>query len=208
MRDRFSFGFRLMGLLVIPTSVVFLVLTQTIDTSVLAFGEFSADKAALTAETLAAFALGMFAFSAYLYSLRAFYAMQNTKTPFLLNCFENGTNVVIALALFPALGVRGLALAWSIAYAIAAVATLVVLRRRLGPLDGRRITATVSRIVLASAVLAAVVWLLVTVLGTSTRGRAVVAVAVAVVVGGLAYLGSLFALRVDEVRGLRGLLRR
>ncbi len=208
LRDRFSYGFRLMGLLVLPTSVGFFVLTLTVDTDVLAVGEFSTASAALTADTLAAFALGMFMFSAYLYSLRSFYAMQDTRTPFLLNCFENGVNLVFALALFPSLGVRGLALAWSIAYVFGMVATLAVLRRRLGSLDGRRMAASVGRMLVACAVLAAVVWALVAGFGTSTRSRAVVVVTVAVLAGASVYFLALRMLRVDELRGLAGLLRR
>ena len=71
------------------------------------------------------------AFSVYLYTLRGFYALQDTFTPFWINAIENGVNIVLALALFPSLGVQGLALAWSGAYTVAAVISVVVLGRRV-----------------------------------------------------------------------------
>ena len=75
--------------------------------SILVRGGFDASDATVTADTLQAFALGLVPFSVYLYTLRGFYALQDTRTPFFVNAFENGANVVLALALFPALGVQG-----------------------------------------------------------------------------------------------------
>ena len=128
------------------------VLAGPIVNAVLHYGDFSARDATLTAETLAAFGIGLVFFSVYLYTLRSFYAMQDTRTPFLLNCIENGINIGFALALYPTFGVQGLALAWSIAYGISAVVSLFWLRRRLGSLEGRRSTRS-SRSCVASVVL-------------------------------------------------------
>ena len=58
--------------------------------SILVRGGFDASDATVTADTLQAFALGLVPFSVYLYTLRGFYAQQDTRTPFLVNAFENG----------------------------------------------------------------------------------------------------------------------
>ena len=54
---------------------------------------------AVTADTLRAFAIGLVAFSVYLYVMRTYTSMQNTRTPFVLNVVENGVNVATAFAL-------------------------------------------------------------------------------------------------------------
>ena len=100
-------GFRLMGLVVIPAAAILLVLARPIVNALLDYGSFTAKNGAATAQTLAWFAVGLFSFSAYLFTLRGFYAMQDTRTPFLLNCLENGINIAFALALVPALRRRG-----------------------------------------------------------------------------------------------------
>jgi len=41
----------------------------------------------VTADTLQAFAISLVPFSVYLYVMRAFYALQDTRTPFVLNAF-------------------------------------------------------------------------------------------------------------------------
>ena len=78
----------------------------------------------------------------YLYVLRGFYALRDTRTPFFINLVENGLTLLFAFVFVRGTdsGVQGLAWAWSLAYAIAAVVAFVVLRRRIGPFglpDGR-----------------------------------------------------------------------
>ena len=62
--------------------------------------------------------------------LRAFYTLQDTRTPFFLNCAENALNIVLAFVLVRSFGVVGLAVAYAIAYTVSAVAALVVLTDR------------------------------------------------------------------------------
>src|SRR3954452_22707928 len=154
LREQFAFGFRVMALVIIPSAVILMVLARPIVNALLHYGNFTSHSASLTAETLVAFGVGLFMFSAYLFTIRAFYSMQDTRTPFLLNCLENGVNVVLALALYPSLGVQGLALSWSIAYGVGAIASLVVMRRRIVRLEARRTVDLVLRVLVASALLA------------------------------------------------------
>ena len=58
------------------------------------------------------------------------------KAAFMLYALENGVNIVLAFVLYRPLGVRGLALSYSIAYTVAAFAALLVLRDR--PRNNRR----------------------------------------------------------------------
>ena len=201
-------GFRLMGLVVLPAAAILLVLARPIVNALLDYGSFTAENGAATAETLACFAIGLFAFSAYLFTLRGFYAMQDTKTPFLLNCIENGINIVLALALYPVFGVEGLALSWSIAYIVAMVVALEAMRRRLGRLEGRRMADTLARVLAASVVLGALAWGVSTVIGYATPGRAIVATAAALAIGGAGFLATLQVLHVGELSLLRDALRR
>ena len=68
---------------------------------VLVRGGFRPHDAAVTADTLQALAIGLVPFSVYLYTLRGFYALQDTFTPFLINAIENGVNVVLARRAVP-----------------------------------------------------------------------------------------------------------
>jgi putative peptidoglycan lipid II flippase len=208
LRAQFAMGFRLMGLVVIPAAAILAVLARPIVNALLDYGSFSARNGAETAETLAWFAIGLFSFSAYLFTLRGFYAMQDTRTPFLLNCLENGVNIVFAFALYPSLGVQGLALSWSIAYIVAMFVSLEAMRRRLGRLEGRRMVDSLGRVLIATAVLAALAWGVATVIGYSTPASAIVATAAAIIVGGAGFLLALNLLHVSELSLLRDAVRR
>lgn len=208
LRSQFALGFRLMGLVVIPSTVVLTVLARPIVNGLFARGDFSAHSASLTAETLVAFGAGLFFFSAYLFTLRGFYAMQDTRTPFLLNCVENGINVVLAIALYPSLGVQGLAVSSSIAYAIAAVVAILMMRHRLHRLEGRRLTESLGRVVAGSAVLGASAWIVAQAIGYGGANQAVLATVAALTVGGGLFLLVLRVLRADELTSLAAALRR
>ena len=207
LRSQFTMGFRLMAFVMIPSVAILTVLARPIVGALLDYGSFTASSASLTAQTLTAFGVGSFFFSAYLFTLRGFYAMQDTRTPFLLNCLENGINIILALALYPSLGVQGLALSWSIAYAVSAVAALWAMRRRLGRLDGRRIADSVARVSAATLVLGVLAWGVSSGLGYGTAPAAILATAAALVAGGSGFAVVLRLLHVAELRVLRDALR-
>lgn len=199
LRDRFAQGLRLMLCAVMPSAVVLGVLARPIVNALLGYGAFSSRDAALTASTLAAFAVGLVCFSLYLYTLRAFYAEQDTRTPFLINVGENALNVALALVLYPTLGVRGLAWSWTAAYVVASVVALATLRSRWRRLEGRLAARTAGRLALACGALALVAWGTARLLTYETPARALVATTTALALGGGAFLAAANALRVGEL---------
>lgn len=202
----FRLGLRYLLLLMLPAAVLFVALAQPM-VGVLVRGEFHAHDAAITADTLQAFSIGLVPFSVYLYALRGFYALHDTRTPFLINAIENGINIALALVLFPSLGVQGLALAWSGAYSVAAILALVMLRRRVPRPVDRDVGLSAIRAALAGAALAIVASPLAAAIGRTSANRAIVTTAVAGLAGAGAYVVVLVILRTPELRSLLGTLR-
>jgi putative peptidoglycan lipid II flippase len=189
-----------MTLVVLPSAVGMGLLARPLVVSLLGHGSFTGDDQVLTADVLSNFAIGLLGFSVYLFTLRAFYAMHDTRTPFLLTLFENAVNVVLAFALFDRYGVQGLAFAYSAAYLAAAVVALVALRRRIGLLGGRRLATSTVKIAVASAAMGAVVWVGSHAVGSPTGAGAAVRLAVGVASGAAAYAAIVVVLRVEEAR--------
>ena len=77
------------ALLTIPAGVGLFVLRRPLIGLALEYGNFTADDALQASRALAGLALGLGAFSVYLFVLRAFYAHQDTKTAFKVNVVEN-----------------------------------------------------------------------------------------------------------------------
>ncbi len=207
-RDRFSTGVRLMALVILPAATGYVVLARPIVSALLERGALSVDSAVLTADTLAAFAAGLFGFSIYLFALRGFYALRDTRTPFLLNVGENALNGVLALALVGPFGIPGLAGAYAVAYTVAAVVALFVLQRRVGSLDGRRAARSIAKVAAACVAMGIAVALVARSVGDSDGAGAVLRTGAGVAVGALVFALAVVLLRVEEVAPLVARLRR
>jgi putative peptidoglycan lipid II flippase len=205
-----SQGIRATATILIPAALGYLVLAKPIVRLLLENGETTAASAELVSEVLFAFAIGLFAFSAFQFLLRASYAMQDTRTPALVNVAAVTVNVLVDLLFFFVLdlGVPGLALGHAVSYWFASTVLLLLIRRRIGPIGGRRILASLVRIVVAGLATAAVAWLVAEGferwLGTMTIAARTAQVLGAVVAGLAVFVASAAALRIEEV----GLVRR
>jgi putative peptidoglycan lipid II flippase len=208
LRHRFARALRLTLTVLLPAAAVEVALARPIVVALLQRGAFTARDATVVAHTLVGFAVGLPFFSAYLFALRAFYSLEDTRTPFYLNLLENAVNIVLALALFDSLGVPGLAYAFSGAYAVAAVVTLAVLGRRIGGLRGRGIGTSSGRVLIVSAAAGGGAWVAGNAVGWASTGAAIAASVLGFAVAGAVAVGGLMVLRVEEFADLRSLVRR
>jgi putative peptidoglycan lipid II flippase len=197
---------RSMLVVVAPAAAAYLVLAQPV-VAVLVRGGFSVEDAHTTADTLQLMAIGLVPFSVYLYALRGFYSLQDTRTPFFVNVFENACNVALAIALFAELGVQGLALAHALSYVLASIVALVLLHRRIGGL-GARVVVTGARATASAGLLAIVAAPVAGAIGAATAAEAALAAVAAGVAGAVAYVAAMRLLGASELAAFRSLLRR
>ncbi len=125
---------------IVPAAFLFLVLAPQLAGLAYQYGQVSDADARAIGWVLAAFAPGLAAFSAQYVLSRGFYALGDTRTPFLLTLVIAGVNAGLSAtsyALLPARwAVTGIAAAYAIACTAGLCCTALVLRRRLGrPLE-------------------------------------------------------------------------
>ena len=154
---RFVAGFRLLLLAMIPATGAIVAFAPAL-TNLVRHGKFNQHEATQTAHVLIAMTCGLVAFSLYLYTLRAFYAYGNTRTPFMINCVENVVNIALAIPLFQHFGVVGLGFAFAAAYTVAGVTAITMLQRSTGKLHLNQLVALSAKIILATALAALVGW--------------------------------------------------
>ncbi|MFJ5973961.1 murein biosynthesis integral membrane protein MurJ [Streptomyces sp. NPDC093060] len=120
---------------VVPAACVLGAVAGPVTAVVFQYGRTGADDIAVMAGTLAAFAPGLVAYSGQYVLTRAFYALSDTRTPFLLNLVIAGLNAglsALAFLLLPARwAVTGMAGAYSAALFVGWAVTARVLARRL-----------------------------------------------------------------------------
>jgi putative peptidoglycan lipid II flippase len=206
VRELFSQGLRDTEVAMIPAAAGYAVLAGPIVALLASYGQMRNDPAAvdLMAKTLAAFAVGLPFFSAFQLLTRTYYAIQDARTPALTNIAAAVVNLIadVVLAFGFGLGVPGLALGFSLSYLAGSVILFLLLRRRLGGADGRRIASSLLRTAAAGALTALAAW-------ATAEGIAalidvhrpilnLVQVAVAVAAGVLAFLLGALIFQIEE----------
>ena len=211
-RSRLSTGIRTTVLLVLPAAVGYLILGEPVVRILLERGVMTARSTELVASVLRYFVIGLVPFSIFQLFLRAFYALQDTKTPFRINVMAVAFNIAIDIPLFVVMGVEGLALGHAAAYTLGMIVQGRALSTRIRGLDGRRIARSVLKISAAATGMAVLVWLtdrgIERVLEPDDFASRGIALAVPVLVGVGSYLAFTLALRTEEVAFVRHALRR
>jgi len=170
-----------------------------------------------------AFILGLVPFCVLFVLQRTFYALGDTRTPFFFTLFQVTILIigVLGCAFLPDQWIAvGIALVITISGALQAALAALLLRRRLGGIDGRRITRSLVKY-LAAAVLPVILGLTLLFLlgGTTEDGFAVLnrmtAIMTMLIIGTVmaaSYLGMLLLMRSAELSAfltpLRARLRR
>jgi putative peptidoglycan lipid II flippase len=211
LRDALNRGLRLTVTLLVPASVAFIVLGRVLATVVFGHLRTSIDEAQFIGTLLAVFAFGVVPFSAYQLQLRAFYALQDTRTPTLINLGVNATVIAVDVPLYLALPdhlkVVGLAAGHAASFVAGLLICSRVLSRRLGGLDGRLVVRTgvrcLAAVVPPGLLAAGIVLLLQRVLGDGFLGSLAGLVLGAGVLG-VGYLLLARRMRVTELDEIVG----
>ena len=209
LRRQLDGGLRLTISVLVPAAVGYVVLGRPLATLVFGHGETSTGDARFIGTLLAVFACGLVAFSTYQLQLRAFYALQDTRTPAMVNLAVNATTVVVDVALYLSLApehrVVGLAAGQASSYLVGVVVCTTVLARRVPRDPAGHVLRTAVRCLFAAAVPAAVTAVVVH-LAEGYAGRAAGGAALAALLGGAVlgsgYLALARRVRVTEVEQL------
>jgi putative peptidoglycan lipid II flippase len=152
-------GLELAMLLTLPAALALVVIPQPIVIVLFERGAFDRTAAEATAAALAAFALGLPSFVLVKVLQPAFFAREDTQTPFKITLVSVVANIALGLVLFWPLKHVGLALATSLAMWLNTALLALGLRRRGFFALDRRSRSRLPRIALASLLMAAALWL-------------------------------------------------
>lgn len=212
LRTQLATGLRATAFLMIPSALGYLVLSPLLVRVLLQHGVATAASTELVVGVLRWFVVGLVQFSMFQVLVRAFYSLQDAKTPFLANCAVVICNVLLAVPMFEAWGVTGIAAAQAVANTLGMIVLGIAMSRRLHGLELRSIAASVARISIAAAVMGAALLggerLFESVTSDPSFALQAVAVVVLTALGAVAYLGLAKVARVPELSYVTGLIRR
>ncbi len=145
VRSQLAQAMRVLLFVAAPLTAVMIVLRDPLTAVFFQYGLFSADSTARTAEALLFFTIGLSAQVLVPVLARAFYALQDTRTPVLWAMVAVALNVPLMAWLVGPMGVDGLALALSVTATLEVIGLVWALRGRLGGIDGASIARSLAR---------------------------------------------------------------
>ncbi len=200
--------------LAIPASVGLIVLAEPLVALLFQRRAWTAEATAGTAWALQGFAAGLVGHAVLEILARAFYALHDTWTPVLVGVGTMLLNIALNVVFIRLVGepgslargpFAGLALAMSLATALESTALWLLLRRRIGGMDGARTWALAWRSLLAAGVMGAALW------GWQRAlagGHVLVVAGLGVALGAGLFFGVALLLGLEEARAVPAMLLR
>jgi putative peptidoglycan lipid II flippase len=209
LRRTMSNGTRQILLLLIPSAAIMAVLAVPITRLVYQRGAFDPEATKLVSDAMWVWALSLPANGASLLFSRTFFSLQKPWLTTGLAVGNLGLNAIVSAALYAPLGIKGVVLGSVAGTILMALLQAAALRRDLHGIEGGRILSATLRILLATAALGSVSYLvwygLDQVLGRSLVEQ-IISLGAGILAGIAVYMAAVLALRVEEARQIQQLV--
>jgi len=204
LKNTLSFGLRAIFLVMLPTSIGFMVLAKPIIGSLFGGGRFDSYSTNMTANALFFYSIGLSSYGLNKILQSCFFALKDTVTPTKISFLSFILNMILNTILIFPMKLSGLALATSISGIIACIILFVLLKPKINNFQIQPIILSFLRI-LAAGLCMGVVCLLVwgKFSGLANSGITKLLILGLTILSGLiSYIAFCFIFRVSEVREL------
>lgn len=194
------------NLLVVPVMIGTMIFAKPVVMLLFGRGEFDAAAVSMTSAALFFYSFGMIGVGLREVLSRAFYSMQDTKTPAINAAIAMVINIILNIILSRYLGIGGLALATSISAIICMILLFISLRMKIGPFGMRDVAVSFVKIVSVSIVMGLVAKLSFNALTFSIGQN--LALLISIIIGAFVYGVLIFFVRIKEVDVLVAVVRK
>ncbi|MBI3252303.1 MAG: murein biosynthesis integral membrane protein MurJ [Candidatus Omnitrophica bacterium] len=206
LKETLSLALRSLALAVVPASVGLVVLSRPIVRIIFQHGRFDAASTAITSNALFFYAFGLLSCCFIKILVNAFYAMRDTRTPVKAMAVAVFLNVALSLILMRPLKIGGLTLASSLSATVNAALLFIALRKKIGPLDEKKILSSLLKIAAAALLMGAAAWfydraVLGAHLSDSRLGQSLYLLT-GILLALAVYFAAAFALKIEELKKL------
>ncbi|HEY3600927.1 MAG TPA: murein biosynthesis integral membrane protein MurJ [Chthoniobacterales bacterium] len=159
-RGALAHSMRLVMLLTIPSAIGLMILAEPIIAMIYQHGRFSVNSTIQTAAALRFYAIGLAGYAGVKVLAPAFYALDKRHLPMIVSLLSIGVNFGLnwLFTFHLGLGHRGLALSTSFVALTNFILLYAMMRRHTGRLETGTMLATLGKLAVAGAVLAAICW--------------------------------------------------
>ncbi|MDR1206286.1 MAG: murein biosynthesis integral membrane protein MurJ [Peptococcaceae bacterium] len=203
-KQSFSLGFRTILFVTAPAAVGMAVLRTPIIRILYQHGLFSGGDTEAAAEALLFYCVGLCAYGCIQMFSRMFYSMQDTWTPVSVGMVSIAVNIALSLLLMKPMRHAGLALAYSLAGIVNMLILFALLRRKAGPMGGRRILRSFVKILLISFGMGLAAWAVYSLtearMDMELMTNQLIQAAASIGLGGAVFFALARALKMEEYR--------
>lgn len=185
------------NLLVLPSTIGSMVFSAPIVQMLFGRGAFNETALEMTSSALFFYSIGMIGFGLREVLSRAFYSLQDTKTPMINASIGMILNVILNIVLSKFLGIGGLALATSISAIFTTVLLFISLRKKVGPFGMKQISFSFLKILFASLVMGSFAKLSFNFLTASFSQN--LSLLLAIGVGAVSYFVIIYFMKIEDV---------
>lgn len=188
------------SLIVLPCTVAMIILRIPVIDLLFKHGKFDERAVGMTAGALLFYSLGLVFIGIRDVFGKAFYAIQDTKTPMMNAIIGIFFNIVLNLTLVKFMGIRGLALATSTSAAICAILLGINLKKKVDGVNFKMLFSTGMKIIISSAVMGIVIFAVKVFLGGHLTGKMgdLILILISAVVGIGVYAAMAAFLKIEE----------
>jgi putative peptidoglycan lipid II flippase len=200
LKKSVSEAINLINLFVIPATVGAMIFAEPVVRLLFGRGAFDPEAISMTSSGLFYYSIGMIGFGLREILSRAFYSMQDTKTPMINAAVAMGMNIVLNIILSRFLGLGGLALATSISAIFCTGLLFVSLRKKVGPFGMKNTTISFIKILVSSLGMGIAAYISYdTLLSHISRNLSLI---ISICIGAVVYFVIVYFMKIDEVETL------
>lgn len=185
------------SILVIPATIGAMLFSEPVVKLLFGRGAFDLESTLLTSTALFFYSIGMMGFGLRDILSRAFYSLQDTKTPMVNGIIGVVINIILNSILSTYMGIGGLALATSISAIFCTVLLFISFRKKVGSFGMKHITISSIKVLCASLIMGVVAKFSYDVLLKYIGDN--LSLILAIIIGAVVYFILIYFMRIEEV---------
>ncbi|WP_052131611.1 murein biosynthesis integral membrane protein MurJ [Planococcus sp. CAU13] len=194
------------SLFVIPATVGAMIFAKPIVVLMFGRGAFGEAAIAMTSISLLFYSVGMIGVGIRATLVKAFYSLEDTKTPMINASIALVLNIILNIILSRFLGIGGLALATSISALFATALMFFSLRRKIGALGAKEMMVSFAKISFASIIMGIGAKLIFEALSLLIHEN--IALLLAIAAGAVIYFTVILFTKIDDVTAITNELKK
>lgn len=145
-------------LIIVPATIGMIILNKPIIEFIFMRGAFNTESVDMTAYALMFLSIGVVFYGTRDVFNRAFYSLQDTKTPMINGVLGVLINIILNLILVKYMGIGGLALATSISAAVTSILLHISLNKKIGSVINKKARWDIVKIIMSSIIMGSVTY--------------------------------------------------